>query len=244
MKIKFFLPIMLIITFVSLHAQEEGGWDSKFVVGLGYTPGWFVADYSGINSKIENFGTAKFSTSGFYGYGFSGYISLALIKNLRIGGMTMSGSTSNQATRDGFNKEVIYSASLSGFSVEYTLPFIKNFGISLGTIVGKGSNNVEFYQHKGNISWNDTWQEVSNLNNSTQNISRKFSNSYFTLAPIVNIDIPFYRFFAFRIGGGYQFAFSNNWKADNDITISDMPSEVSGGAAFFQAGIFIGFFNY
>ena len=42
--------------------------------------------------------------------------------------------------------EAIYSLGGGGLTVEYTLPFIKNIGVSVGAILGAGSMSLELYQ--------------------------------------------------------------------------------------------------
>ncbi|MGE5498904.1 MAG: hypothetical protein ACM3Q2_12565, partial [Syntrophothermus sp.] len=73
---------------------------------------------------------------------------------------------------------------------------------------------------------------------------RTISNKYFLLSPTLNVDIPFYRFFAFRLGAGYNLALGNNWQADNGLELTNVPGDLNSNSLFIQAGIFIGFFNY
>ena len=79
---------------------------------------------------------------------------------------------------------------------------------------------------------------------STDNISRKLTNDFFLLTPTLNVDIPFYRFVSFRIGGGYQLALGKTWKVENDKQLSNVPSKLNGNSFFIQSGIFFGFFSY
>jgi len=243
MKTKLILILALLSHFV-VAQQEEMGWDAKFAIGIGYTPGWFIPDYNVINEQVNLFGIDKFSSAGFFATGYSGYVSITVIKNLRIGGMHLNGSSSNSGTKDGFNKEAIYSASLSGLTIEYSFPFVKEVALSVGTVIGAGNTTLELYQNKGDFTWDGVWNELNNPNDNTTNISRKLSNDFFTVAPTLNVDIPFYRFFAFRIGGGYMFAFDKNWDVDNGVKLNKIPSGLSSSALFFQVGVYVGYFNY
>ncbi|MGE5399854.1 MAG: hypothetical protein ACM3S2_05600 [Ignavibacteriales bacterium] len=233
----------LLLLSVPLLGQEETAWDAKFAAGGGFTPGWIVPDYSGINENIESFGLPKFSSSGFFATGGTGYISIAIIKNIRIGGMGLGGSVSNSTAFGGLRREAKYSVAMGGVTIEYTLPFIRSVAVSIGTIIGGGSNSIEYYENMGAETWGDIWSTDPPRANITT-VNRKIYNDYFLISPTLNVDIPFYRFLAFRIGGGYNIALSNNWKIDNGQDVINVPSNVSSNSYFIQAGIFIGFFNY
>lgn len=243
MKRIIFLTIIVLFLNTLATAQDEMGFDSKFALGLGFTPGWIKADVNAINDKMPGIGIDKLP-AGFFATGGSGFISIPFIRNLRIGGMGFGGSTSNSSVANGLNKEVMYSVSMGGFTAEYTFPFIPNVAVSIGAILGRGSNTIEIYQHRTELNWDGIWQEVSNPAVETQNIHRKLTNKHFMVTPTLNIDIPFYRFFAFRIGAGYKIAFSETWEYDNNQPLNNIPSKLNSNLLFLQAGIYIGFFNY
>jgi hypothetical protein len=69
-------------------------------------------------------------------------------------------------------------------------------------------------------------------------------NNYLTISPIINVDVPLNRFFAIRIGSGYQFAINEKWTIENEKTLTNVPSSVNGNAFFIQTGIYLGFFAY
>lgn len=241
---KIWLLLFVCLWFRQINAQEEMGYDSKFAAGGGFTPGWIKADLAAINEKMPGLGLGKLPESGFFATGGTGFISIPFIQNLRIGGMGLGGSVKNSALVNGFNKEAEYSVTMGGFTVEYTFPFIKNAAVSVGFILGHSTNSVEINQHRNEYTWDNLWSEVSDPLRQTQNIHRKISNSHYMFTPTINIDIPFYRFAAFRIGAGYKMAFSENWQYDNEIGINNIPSNLKSNLLFLQAGIFVGFFNY
>ncbi|MEI7811400.1 MAG: hypothetical protein WCJ01_03135 [Ignavibacteria bacterium] len=239
-----FLIFFLILSVPVIKAQEEMGFDSKFAAGGGFTPGWIVLNPDAVNEKLAGFGTDKFPASGMFATGGTGYISIPFIENVRIGGMGLGGSMSAGSVKDGLRKEAVYSVRMGGFTIEYTFPFIKSVAVSAGGILGGGSNTIELYQNNAQYNWNRSWQELSDTSGSAKNLYRKFKNYHFAITPTINVDIPFYRFAAFRIGGGYKFALGNNWVADNDQPLNNTPSNLNSNVFFLQAGIFIGFFNY
>lgn len=235
-----FLPGKLLLA----QEEEEVGLMSKFGFAGGFNALWLIPNLDDLNKMLPDTGVESFSNSGFMGFGGSGYIYLMVLDNLRIGGIGISGSVSHTGSKDGFNKEVGYSIGLGGVTVEYTLPFIEGVGVSVGSIIGVGSSTITYYQNKGDFNWNNLWNEISDPTVTTRNISRKLRNTFFTIVPTLNVDIPLSRFASFRLGGGYIFALGENWKGDNEIAVSGVPSSLKGSTFFFQTGIFVGFISY
>ena len=231
--------ILLLGLSCSVFAQDKKYFDAPFGGGGGYTPGWIFVNVDELNNQLLNFGSGQLSKSGFYTSGGAGFIYIGFVPNLRIGGLGFGGSTSESAVSQGINREAIYQISGGGLTVEYTLPFIKDIAVSVGTIVGGGSIQIDLYQNSGNFNWQNLWTETS-----TSNISRRLNNDFFFLSPTLNVDIPFYRFISLRIGGGYQFAFGKNWTIENDKELTGVPTKLNGNAFFLQTGVFIGFFSY
>ena len=242
MKEKF----LIIILFLSINvlSQDKKYFDAPFGGGGGYTPGWIFVNLDDLNKQLVSFGSGQLSKSGFYTSGGAGFIYIGFIPNLRIGGMGFGGSTSESALLNGYEREAVCQISGGGLTVEYTLPFIKNMAISVGSIIGGGCIQIELYRNAGNFDWQSLWSEVSTTASLSSNISRKLSNGFFLLSPMINVDIPFYRFISFRLGGGYQLAVGKSWKVENEKQLSDVPSKLNGNSFFIQSGIFLGFFSY
>ncbi|PJA99097.1 MAG: hypothetical protein CO128_04730 [Ignavibacteriales bacterium CG_4_9_14_3_um_filter_30_11] len=237
-----FIAFFILISFTTIFSQTEEYFDAPFGGGLGYNPGWIIPNVDIINTQIKSLGIPEFSKSGFYTSGISGFIYLGFLKQVRVGGFSFGGSTSRDISIAGINKEAVYSLSGGGLTIEYTLPYVRDWGISIGTIIGRGSLELELFQNKGSVSWSNIWTDLST--NTSQNINKKLKNSYWFLTPTLNIDIPVDRFISFRIGAGYQFTFGDKWKLDNDVDISGVPSDLNADSYFIQTGVFIGFFSF
>jgi hypothetical protein len=191
-------------------------------------------DFPKLNSKVV------FTTGG------AGFIYIGIVKFLRVGGGGFGGSTSEmvQSSSDNYRREVRYSMGGGGVTVEYTLPFVRSFGISIGTMIGGGSIKTEIYKNKGEFFWNDLTGEFGNSTTESDAISRKISGSYWLISPMINIDIPIYRFVAIRVGGGYQLSLGESWTIENDQELKGVPSDFNGNSFFIQTGIFLGFFAF
>jgi hypothetical protein len=239
--------LLISIFFISslvCHAQPGQFFDAPFGGGIGYVPAWYVPNLSPVNSELNNIGMPQLSTSGFYSSGIAGFIYIGFVKNLRIGGMGFGGSLSSNQNYTGINREVIYSLSGGGVTIEYTLPFIKNLGVSVGAAIGTGSLQLDIYRNSGEFTWGGIWDELANPNNPSENYNKKLKNSFWMFTPTINLDYPLYRFVTIRLGVGYQLAFADDWTADNNQPVSGIPSDLNSNSFFIQSGIFVGFFSF
>ncbi|MFI5237089.1 MAG: hypothetical protein ACHQLA_04055 [Ignavibacteriales bacterium] len=238
------LTAIFLFLSVNIFAQEGQFFDAPFGGGIGYVPAWYIPNLDPINSEMLEAGIPELSTGGFYSSGIAGFIYIGFIKSLRLGGMGFGGSLSSSQTINNLNYEVDYKLEGGGFSVEYTLPFIKNIGVSIGAVIGGGNLELNTYRNDGQFSWNGIWEEFSNPDSTTENYSRMLQNSFWMFTPTINIDYPIYRFVSLRIGAGYQLTFGDEWTVDNDQAVSNVPSDLNGDSFFIQSGIFLGFFSY
>lgn len=243
MKKSLIIFTLLFLT-ISINGQDKKYFDSPFGGGGGYVPGWFFANIDPINLEFNQVNMPKLSTSGFYTSGGAGFIYIGFVPGLRVGGMGYGGGTSESVSLNNLNRESKYSIGGGALSIEYTLPFIKNIGVSIGGLIGAGSLQIEIYQNKGNYTWDEIWVGDPPSPNNPSDISYSFSNDFFFFTPTLNIDIPIYRFLNFRIGTGYQLSFADDWTIENDKEISGVSSDINGSGFFIQSGIFIGFFSF
>jgi len=237
MKEKIFIIILFFSC--SIFSQDKKYFDAPFGGGGGYTPGWIFVNLDDLNKQLVGFGSGQLSKSGFYTSGGAGFVYIGFIPNLRIGGLGFGGSTSASALSNGYEREVVYNISGGGLTIEYTLPFVKNMAVSIGSVIGGGSIQINLYRNAGKFDWQNLWTEAS-----TDNISRKLTNNFFLLSPTLNVDIPFYRFISFRLGAGYQLALGKTWHVENDKDLLNVPTKLNGNGFFIQTGIFLGFFSY
>jgi hypothetical protein len=243
MKIYLLAFAFLTISY-SGYTQDKQYFDSPFGGGGGFIPGWYIPNMDPLNEQLKALGASELPKSGIFTTGGGGFIYLGVIKNLRIGGLGFGGSRSEDGNiilqNSSFNFETVYSISGGGLTIEYTLPFVKNIGISVGALLGGGSVTIETFKNRGSFNWENIWNEST----PTENISRTFENNFWIISPTINVDIPFYRFLAFRIGGGYQISLGDTWAIENDKDLSGVPSDLNGNSFFINTGIFIGFFSY
>jgi hypothetical protein len=241
------IPVVILFLFatIDLFPQKTGYFDAPFGGGGGFTPGFVFPNVEPLNNILPS-EFPKLSNKMIFTTGGCGFVYIGLIKFLRVGGGGFGGSTSEmvQSPLDNYRREVRYSMGGGGFTVEYTLPFVRIFGISVGTMIGGGSITAEIYKNRGSFSWNDLTGEFVNSSAQSDNISRTISGSYWLVSPMINIDIPIYRFVAVRVGAGYQVAFGESWKIENGQELENVPSDFNGKSFFIQTGVFLGFFAF
>jgi hypothetical protein len=235
---------VFLLSNIMIYGQSGQFFDAPFGGGIGYVPAWYIPNIDPINVQLSEIGMTELSESGFYSSGIAGYLYVGFVKNLRIGGMGYGGSVSSSQTIDDVNSEVVYSLGGGGLTLEYTLPFIKDLGISVGAAIGAGNLELDLYRNSGNFTWEETCGEFSNPDSATGSFNRKLKNSYWMFTPTINLDYPIYRFVSLRLGVGYQITFADDWTADNDQPVANVPSDLNSNSFFIQSGIFIGFFSF
>lgn len=245
MKNIFYLIVFLIsINIVVAQEEEDVGWVSRFGAAGGISPTFVFPNLDMLNKEIKNFGLPEMDNN-LFTFGGGGYVYLMFIENVRIGGIGFGGSKNVKGNvnflGNNLNREVDYDFGFGGFTVEYTLPFIKGIAVSLGGIFGGGAQVISIYESKGNYSWDNSWPNNSFYNSS---VSNEIKNNFFSVTPTLNIDFPLTRFVAVRIGGGYLMNFSNEWKINNDLKIINVPKDLTSNNFFIQTGIYFGFFAF
>ena len=253
-KISATLILFLLISFSALPQEESSFYDAPFGGGIGYIGGWVFPKVDGLNSELNGFGVPNLPKTGFYTSGGTGFIYLGILKNFRIGGVGFGGSysasgTSTETVPYGsfgkmiqVNNEVVYSLNGGGITIEYTIPYERNFGISIGAIIGRGSLNIELYKNIGGMNWHNYWSNADNY--SPSNFSSTLKDDYWIFTPMLNVDIPAFHLLCFRIGGGYQITFGDKWTYDNNQDLTGAPTSVNGNSFYIQAGVLIGIFSF
>jgi opacity protein-like surface antigen len=215
----------------------------------GFTPGYLTLNFEPINALLKSSGIAPFDQKGAFMWGGAGAAYIMLVRNLRVGGLGMSGSAStgssvNVAGVGAVRRDAQVQVGFGGVTVEYVVPIAERFDFAIGAMLGAGGIDIELRQSVGGIdSWNNegkifaSWPPTS-LNNST----RTLSGSYFVWIPSVSFEYAVLGWMAFRVGASYVGMSFPSWTVDSKYDLNDVPSGVSGKGFMVNAGILLGTF--
>lgn len=250
-KMKKLFALILLFSLLSKAYAQEGedvGWVARFGAALGVTPAYVFPDVTPLNKGLSSLNIPELS-KGIFVYGAGGYAYVMIVDNLRLGGIGLTGSQASSgklsAELGGYNFELKYSFSFGGLSVEYTLPFINKIAVSVGAIIGLGTQIVDNYYNTGSYKWDDIWPKASGgLIKYSLPMRAEVKNNFISISPTLNVDIPLNRFIAVRIGGGYVLPISQSWEVNNDQDISLIPTDLKANSFFIQTGIYFGFFAF
>jgi hypothetical protein len=247
------LILMIAVAFVSSLAftQEEPIPPKRTKapkVGLfgGFTPGWLSIDVAPVNEFLAGAGMAPLKDNGVFMYGGAGAIYIMVVKNLRVGGMGMSGSISSSTYSDvtKLRRDATLGVGFGGVTFEYVIPIVDRFDCAVGTMLGGGSMTLTLRQNQGGTN---TWQsEGQVLGNwpTTQpiNMTRTLDGSFFVITPSVNFEYAVLGWLGLRLGASYVFMLAPTWKVDNEYDLIGVPSSVKGNGIMVNAGILVGTF--
>lgn len=242
--------LILLFGLSTVWAQEppippRRGSAPKVGLFLGFTPAWLKVDVAPVNEFLAGTGAAPLKDNGIFMVGGGGAIYILVIKNFRVGGMGLSGSTSSSAVLpNGIRRDVQLSVGVGGLTFEYVVPIVRRLDFAFGSMVGWGSTTLSLRQYAGgNHTWTDeqalfgTWPPTSTI--STE---RTLSGSFLALVPSVSIEYAALGWLAFRLGASYNLMLAPSWSVDGEYSLSGVPSSVKGNGFMVNAGIFVGTF--
>ncbi len=157
---KIFILLFVIASVGISFSQSQKFFDAPFGGGGGFTPSFYFTNFNAINSKLTENNFPEFSDKGIFTTGGGGYIYIGFIKYLRIGGLGFGGMVSNSFSNSSANYQVDYSIGGGGVTVEYTLPFVKDFGVSLGAVIGASSLTMEIFQNSQSNNWDNIFYNI------------------------------------------------------------------------------------
>lgn len=249
------IAVLLFLVFIGskTFAQEgeDVGWVARFGAAGGLAPAFVFPNVDPINIELAKIGIPQLSSNGMFVYGGGGYAYIMILDNFRFGGIGLSGSQSSSgtvgkgATFTNVSFEAKHSYSFGGLTIEYTVPFINKVAVSVGAIIGLGTQTVDLYENFGKYEWTDLFpQPVYSSKISYPGIHSEIKNNFISITPTLNLDVPLNRFIAVRLGGGYVLPISESWSMNNNQTVNKIPSSLGANSFFIQTGIYFGFFAF
>ncbi len=221
----------------------------KFGGAGGFTQSLLFLNLDPINDVIKAHGGAAFDKNPLFMMGGQGYAYILFVKNLRLGGIGMSGSMSTRTidtTFGNLRRDVQLSAGYGGITAEYVVPLVSRLDLTFGAILGWGNVTMRLTHGQGDVAWDNLWNEFgSNSSNSAQ-FTHKMTGSFFLYQPSVSVEYAVLRYLGVRLGVGYSGTAGGSWKFDDqdDSQVIGVPSDINGRGFTINAGIYLGTFIF
>jgi hypothetical protein len=236
------------------HFNDEELYESD---GAGSSPGyaWFgggiilgleLPSLSDFNSQIaQPFIKQNLKEQAFM-IGGQGFFPFPYLKNLRVGGIGMSGNSNVCCVPDTTSlgqpvmRSLTYHIGYGALTLDYSFYNSSKFHILGGVELGLGSVDVIAQQ-----AFNRTSFDIgSEFDSPSTNITHTYHAGFFLLKPQVEFEYAPLRWLMLRLAAGYQVTSMGTWTADDAVSLGNVGAlaNVSGKGAVFHFGIFLGFF--
>lgn len=236
--------LLLFLLFFGILGSSKAQLLPSFAIAGGMRAGWHFNPTKELNLQLKNAGFPEMSENGFFTLGGGGFFDLPSGDNfIRIGGLG-SGFTSKQSLQanDTLKKDVNYSMSLGGISLEYIIPVSSVFDLTFGTQITTGTLKLELYQYGNDLgNYSAIFGELQS-NGSSNNLARIFRSRFYTVQPQIGIGIMLRKFMYLKIDCGYQVGAQNTWRVDNDIKVNDFPKGIEAKGLVVNLGLNFGLF--
>lgn len=251
MKKSLALLIALLLIAATLNAQEEPippkrSRGAKVGAVAGFTMGYLFMHTAPINDFLTAGGAGAVSNNGVFLYGGAGAAYIMLVKNLRVGGIGMSGHSSSSVVdaATGIKRDAKLTAGYGAITFEYVHPIVERLDLIGGLNLGWGGIDIELRKSSGtSTTWDQEQtafrsQDLTSVNNAT----RTLSGNFFILTPSVSLEYAFLGYLGIRVGVSYLGMSNPSWEVDKNFDLVGVPSNVTGKGWMVNGGIFLGTF--
>ncbi len=245
MKSKVIQYCVAIAAFVLIFSSSSNAqFFPRFSIAGGPTIGWHTNNTDDLNVALRQVGIPELE-KGFLTLGGGGFVDLPFkgVDKFRVGGFGNGFSTSKSATIDGLKKTAEYSYGEGGIQIDYRISPSKAIDLTFGMQFASGSLEIELYQSEPTFgNWTNIVNELSGTG-SSQNISRNLSTHFYSIQPQVGIGVFLTSLIYARLNAGYEFGFNGDWKVDDDVTVSGIPSGIKADGMNVTFGLNFGLFS-
>src|SRR5512140_2332449 len=157
------LIALLMIDVCTVRAQDEvippkRSRGAKVGALAGFTMGYLFMDTAPVNDFLKAGGAAPVSSNGVFLYGGAGAAYIMLVKNLRVGGIGMSGHSSSSVVDpvSGIRRDAKLTAGYGAITFEYVMPIVERLDLIGGLNLGWGGIDMELTKSSGGST---TWEQ-------------------------------------------------------------------------------------
>ena len=225
------------ITFEELKDKEKS--TQYFAVGGGFTGNFLMMDANAINANLPSTFKVGSLSAPLFVSGGQGFLTF-FFKNLRFGfnsGVgTQTVDTNVVVGGDSLKRQLDYSASFHGVTVDYAVPLFNGFTMLPGVQAGFGNMSFERYDGKATDSW-------TNVEKTPTNVSR-LEVSHLFVQPTVQFEYALTTFTMVRAHVGYAMTFTGDtWTLNRTTQISGAPTSLNSSGLVAGFGVFFGLFR-
>jgi hypothetical protein len=216
---------------------------NKFSLFGGPMIGWQVPNVSDLNREVQINSIPEFSKSGFLTFGGGGYIDVPGVNGLRVGGFGTGFSDDKIAPNDPTFGHPLYASKFSfryaAISIEYARKLSKHFEYTLGENIGVGKTQLDLiYFDPIVINWNTN----EGMSLFTYSHTSAYTTTTYTFNPQVGLGYNLTKFMYLKLNAGYMFTLRGDWKLNDVLPVSNVPSGIKADGFNFNLGINFGLF--
>ena len=229
-----------------LYGDAAAGSQGYSWFGGGVVFGLHLPSLTDFNSQIampfikQNLKEQAFMVGG------QGFAPFPFVKNLRVGGIGMSGNSNVCCVPDTTTlgqpemRSLTYHVGYGALTVDYSFVNTNSFHVLGGLELGLGGLDIIAQQAANR----NTFDISSEFNSPSTNITHTYHAGFVIVKPQVEFEYAPLKWLMLRLAAGYQVTAMGTWTVDDAVTIKDagILSKVSGNGAVFHLGVFVGFF--
>jgi hypothetical protein len=235
--------ILIVFALFFVSGISSAQFFNKFSLFGGPMIGWQVPQVSDLNAELKKlYFPTEFPKSGFLTLGGGGYIDIPGVNGLRVGGFG-TGFTDDE-TYESINPEADILAAKFSFryaaiSVEYGRRLSKKFEYTLGGNIGIGKTSIGLSRFRTSSSG---WGFENGYTLSSGNSTNTFTSTTYTFNPQVGLGLNVTKFMYLKLNAGYMFTIRGDWKLNDVLTVTNVPTSIKADGFNFSLGINFGLF--
>ncbi|MDP4198181.1 MAG: hypothetical protein Q8922_01980 [Bacteroidota bacterium] len=231
--------------------QEDKTSPSFFSVGGGLLGGYFMPDFSTFNTNVAQPFVKQNYRQQVWMIGGAGFVTLPWIKNVRVGGMGMSGTSSDcGCTNDtiqgiAVNRYLTYSVGYAALTIDYVLPLrTGRFHIIPGVALGYGGVDIYARQAQNRSNF-DVGQFTKEFDSSNLYRTHTYTSHFFLYMPQIQFEYSPTGYMMLRLSAGYQGTSMGTWTVDQGLSLGPGPifDGINGSGLVASLGVFLGLFQ-
>jgi hypothetical protein len=230
-----------------LYSEDKSS-PAFFSVGGGAIGAYFKPDLTSFNANVAQPFVGQNIAEHVWMFGGQGFITLPWIKNFRVGGMGMSGTsdcgcldtTVNNGSQS-VGRFLDYEVGYGALTLDYVLPLrTGHFHIIPGVALGYGTVNIYARQAANRLDF-----DLSEFDGNSAYTTHTYSSHFFLYMPQLQFEFSPVGFLMFRLTAGYQGTSMGSWTVDQGVSLGNTTalSSINGSGFTASLGVFLGLFQ-